>query len=252
MTSIGITPKYEKEAEKFYVEVLELFKKTDFQFLMGGTYAVKHYTGIDRPTKDLDIFCKAGDYPKILKFFSDQKYNVGVEDDRWLARIYKDEFFVDIIFGSIPGMWPITDEWMEKAQKGKILGFDVKITPPEELIVSKAYRMKRSEFDGADVTHIILKCADSLDWKHLLNRLEPNWELLFIHVILFRFTYPSERDIIPRWLIDELLSRVHAQLDIPSPKDKVTRGSMLSQHQYRIAIEKWGYKDITEFTFPQK
>ena len=36
-------------------------------FLLAGTYAVSAYTGITRPTKDLDIFCKAGDYPRILR-----------------------------------------------------------------------------------------------------------------------------------------------------------------------------------------
>src|SRR5689334_4351466 len=109
MTSTGITPQYEGEAQQFYVEILEFLKKSEFPFLIGGTYAVKHYIEIDRPTKDIDFFCKAGDYPKILKLCADAGFRVAVEDERWLARIYKDPYFVDLIFGSIPGMWPIGD-----------------------------------------------------------------------------------------------------------------------------------------------
>lgn len=249
MTSIGITPEFEKTAEIFYKDVLKLLKESTFPFLIGGTYAIKHYTDIDRPTKDIDIFCKASDYPKILKYISDTKLKVSVEDERWLARVYKGKYFVDIIFGAIPAIWPITDDWMEKSQKGSVLGYSVQITPPEELIISKVFRMKRGEFDGADVTHMILKKGRDLDWKHLLNRMDPYWEILFFHILLFRFTYPSERDIIPKWVLTELMERLDTQRHIPTPIDKVCRGTIFSWDDYKDAITKWGFKDITHFTF---
>ncbi len=247
MATDAITPEYEQEAEKFYKKLIQILKTFKHPFLIGGTYAVKFYTGIDRPTKDIDIFCKAGDYPKILKKFQDQGYQVVLKDDRWLAKVYSGTYFADIIFGSIPSMWPITNGWIEAAPIGKILGEEVHITPPEELIVSKAYRMGRRNFDGADVTHIILKCNKDMDWKRLLSHMEPYWEILLIHLLLFRFTYPADRNAIPRWLMDELISRVQNQLDIPSPEDKVCRGSILSHKQYEIAYTDWGYKDISQF-----
>jgi hypothetical protein len=121
------------------------------------------------------------------------------------------------------------------------------MTPPEELIWSKAFRMGRTQFDGADVTHLILKQGTTLDWKQLLNRMEGYWEILFIHILLFRFTYPSERDIVPKWLIEELLNRVRDQLDLPTPQDNVCKGSLLSHRQYIVALTDWGYKDVTDF-----
>src|ERR671932_224429 len=54
------------EAETFYAEVLRELAGLALPFLLSGTYAVAAYTGISRPTKDLDIFCKAGDLPRIL------------------------------------------------------------------------------------------------------------------------------------------------------------------------------------------
>lgn len=249
MTSNGITREYEKEAEHFYKDVLAVLTQENLPFVIGGTYAVKFYTDIDRPTKDIDLFCKAGDYPRMLRVLADSGFRIEVEDERWLARAYRDTFFVDIIFGSIPGIWPIVDSWIARAKPGVVLGFPVMITPPEELIVSKAYRLRRGEFDGADVTHIMLKQGDVLDWKHLWDLMEPNWELLGVHIMLFRFTYPSERNIVPTWVMEKFVALVKDQLHIPVPKDRVTRGPLLSPNQYKVAVEKWGFKNVTDFTF---
>jgi hypothetical protein len=36
-------------------------KESGLPFLLGGTFAVAAHTGLCRPVKDLDVFCKAGD-----------------------------------------------------------------------------------------------------------------------------------------------------------------------------------------------
>ena len=56
-------------AEAFYSEVLQLMAESGIPFLVSGTYALASYTGIDRPTKDVDVFAKAGDALKLLHFF---------------------------------------------------------------------------------------------------------------------------------------------------------------------------------------
>jgi hypothetical protein len=71
-----------REAEAFYAESLKLLNESQIPFLLSGTYAVTAYTGITRPTKDLDVFCKAGDFPKILAFFQARGYRTDVEDER--------------------------------------------------------------------------------------------------------------------------------------------------------------------------
>jgi hypothetical protein len=43
-------------AEAFYSEVLQLMARSDIPFLLSGTFALASYTGIDRPTKDVDVF----------------------------------------------------------------------------------------------------------------------------------------------------------------------------------------------------
>ena len=103
------------EAENFYIEGLKLLAENEAPFLLAGTYAVTAYTGLVRPTKDLDIFCKASDYPRILSFFREKGYEIAVEDERWLAKIYNGKYFFDVIYSCRASEIAITDEWFDEA-----------------------------------------------------------------------------------------------------------------------------------------
>ena len=62
------TEEQRKESEAFYKEAIQLLKQSKVPFMLGGAFAMFSYTGIYRDTKDLDVFCKPSDYPRILKF----------------------------------------------------------------------------------------------------------------------------------------------------------------------------------------
>lgn len=49
------------ESEAFYADAIRELLRVRIPFLVAGTFAVSAYTGISRATKDLDIFCKAGE-----------------------------------------------------------------------------------------------------------------------------------------------------------------------------------------------
>lgn len=244
-----------KKTERFYMKALTMLKKSEIPFLIGGTFAFTEYTGINRPTHDLDIFCKAGDYPRILKIFESEGYLSEITDERWIAKVFdpridkkkpeREDSFIDLIFGSKNGVQHVDDSWLEKAQPANIFGVDVQIVAPEEIFWSKAYRQDRFKYDGADVYHIILKKGEEMDWKVILNRMEQNWEVLLSHLITYRFIYPADRDMVPKWLMEELLSRLQNQMDLPPPIDRVCRGRLLSHTQYEHAIQDWGYKDFS-------
>ncbi len=65
------TPAAPLGAEPFYADALGTLAGLGVPFLLAGTYALSAYTGIERPTKDLDIFCKPGDFPRILGHFQE-------------------------------------------------------------------------------------------------------------------------------------------------------------------------------------
>jgi hypothetical protein len=232
------------EAESFYAEALRELSHLGLPFLLAGTYAVSAYTGITRVTKDLDIFCRPGDYPRILTHFKDLDHQIEIEDDRWIGKVYKNQLFFDVIFAAANGTMPVVDEWFKHAKQTEVFGVRVHIIGPTELVWSKAFIQTRTRYDGADVVHVMLKQHAHIDWRRLLAYMDLHWEVLLMHVLNFRWIYPSARDHVPRWLLDELIGRLQRQLGLPAPRIKTCRGRMFSRVDYEIAIRQWGFADV--------
>jgi hypothetical protein len=244
-----ITNKTNEKAMAFYQEVLELLNESGIPFLLGGAFATYHHTGVYRDTKDLDIFCKASVYPEIMKFFTQKGYRTELHDVRWLAKLFKEEFFVDVIFANVNNMWRVEDAWFDEAEDGIFAGIPVKMLPAEELIREKIYIQNRERYDGADINHLMLKCGHTLDWKKLLSMLDIHWHLLLSQLINFQFVYPADyQNVIPKWLFEELMARASDQYVVPAPLQRVCRGPMIDQTQYCIDVKEWGYKSYTIMT----
>lgn len=236
----------QEEAHAFYREAIELLHESGAAFMLGGAFALFHYTGIYRDTKDLDVFCKSSEYPKILKYFGTKGYRTELTDVRWLAKVFKGDYFIDIIFDTVNNICRVDDSWYEHAVPAKLFNNDVKLIPPEELVWCKLYVQNRERYDGADVNHIWLRYGRQLNWNRILFRMEQHWHLLLIQVLLFQFVYPTDYPgIVPRWLFDDLLRRAQEQYDLPGQVEKVCRGPVIDQTQYAIDILNWGYKVST-------
>lgn len=231
-------------AHGFYAGALDILCASGIPFLIAGTYALNAYTGLRRQTKDIDVFCKPGDYPRILHLFQERGYTPTIEDERWLAKVWKDEDFFDVIFNSTAGVTPVSEAWFIEEREAEIFGHKVRILPPTEFIWSKAFVQNRERYDGADIIHVMLKEHETIDWRRLLTYMEPYWEVLLAHILNFRFVYPTERHRIPQWLMDELLERLKLQDGLPVPETRICRGRMFSRTDYRIDIQEWGFADI--------
>ncbi|WP_040396552.1 nucleotidyltransferase domain-containing protein [Cesiribacter andamanensis] len=244
-----VTEDHKKEAHAFYKEALTLLNESGAKYLMGGGFAIFHYTGIYRDTKDLDIFCKSSEYPKIMKKFAENGYRTELTDVRWLAKVFKGDHFMDIIFDTVNNICTVDDSWFEHATEGVLFDTPVLYLPAEELLWCKIYVQNREHFDGADVNHILLRWGKKLDWKRILDRLDQHWHLLLAQIIMFQFIYPADyREIVPKWLFDELMERAQQQYDLPSAKERVCRGPIIDQTQYKIDIKEWDYKVTTIMT----
>lgn len=231
--------------EEKYGEMLDLLAEANTPFMIAGAFSLGYHTGLWRDTKDIDIFCKYSDSTRFIKFLKDAGYKVEIPDPRWLAKAYNGENFIDIIYSSLNGVFKIDDDWLEHAVTGEMFGRQLKIIAPEELIWAKAYVQEKIYFQGADINHVILKKGDVLDWKRLLNHFDHHWQLLFSILMNFRFVYPSSRNLIPPWVINELVGRLNEEMLVPEPKDKVCLGPLLSRTQYEIDLNQWGFKTVT-------
>ena len=225
----------------FYADALELLVASRLPFLVGGTFAYARYTGIDRETKDMDVFVRPSDLARTLATFEDAGYVSEVPYPHWLAKVSHAEHVMDIVFGSGNGIALVDDEWFFHAPEAEVLGVQVRLCPPEEMIWSKAFVQERERFDGADVLHLLRDTAQTLDWDRLLARFADQWPVLLSHLVLFRYVYPDRRDDIPSAVIRELTRRMLDQK--AEPDHHVCYGSLLSREQYLHDTQQLGYLD---------
>ncbi len=236
------------EANDFYRKVLELLNAHSLPFLVGGAFALGHYTGLHRDTKDIDLFCKVEDYPRILKLFEQNGYKIEVTDPRWLAKAFKGEYFVDLIFNAVNNLTPVDDSWFTHEITGELFKTPVKFIAPEELMWMKLYIQNRERYDGADINHLILRYGEHIDWHRLWGRLKQRWQLLLAQFINFQFVYPSDKHLIPEWLFKELLDLAAKQYELPTPVEKICLGPLIDQTQYKVDVLEWKYKSFTTET----
>ena len=232
------------KAWAFYRDVLERMRAAGVRFMVGGAYALQHYTGVYRYTKDVDVFVHPAERDGALAVLADAGYETELTSPVWIAKARCGDDFVDLIFSSGNAMAEVDDAWFAHGEDGVILGVPVRLCAPEEMIWSKAYIMERERFDGADIAHLLRVRGRRLDWTRLLARFALHWRVLLSHLVLFGFIYPGERSHVPHWVMAELLGRTTAELGSDDPQSKrVCQGTVISREQYLADIEAWGYSD---------
>jgi len=228
------------QARAFYVHTLETLNASGLPYLVGGAYAFARYTGIERHTKDLDLFVRPEDARRALAVLGEAGYQTDMTFPHWLGKAFHGEDFIDVIFSAGNNVARVDDRWFACARVDEVLGVPVRLIPPEEMVWSKGFIMERERFDGADIAHVLRACADGLDWERLLERFEPHWQVLLAHLVLFDFIYPGERERIPAWVTERLTARLAAARE---PGAKVCQGTLLSRQQYLTDIVRWHYDD---------
>ena len=228
---------------RFYRHALAILKEAEIPHLVGGAYAFARYTGIERHTKDFDVFIRREDFGRAAWAFRKAGYKAELTFPHWLGKAFQEDDFVDLIFSAGNGVAEVDDLWFEHAVKDQVFGVDVELIPAEEMIWSKGLIMERERFDGADVNHILRAAGDKLDWRRLVDRYGPYWRALYAHLVLFGFVYPGDRGKVPAWVMEELAGRMQAETAAGSADEKICNGTIISRQQYLKDIGDWGYED---------
>ena len=231
------------DTNSFYRRTIHVLGDAGVPFLVGGSHAFLHYTGIERATKDLDLFVRHGDVHRGLQALAAAGYRTDLAFPHWLGKAYYADDFADLIFSSGNGICVVDDEWFEHAVEAEVLGVPVKLAPPEEYLWQKAFLMERERYDGADVMHLLHACADRLDWERLMRRFAGWGQLLYSYLVLYAFVYPSDIARIPGAIMAELRGQLDAQLAAPPVDEVVCQGTLISRQQYLVDIGRWGYRD---------
>ncbi|MDP2313614.1 MAG: hypothetical protein Q8P41_11960 [Pseudomonadota bacterium] len=224
-----------------YERALRALSERGDPFLVGGAWGMAELAGVWRHTKDLDLFVLPESVDQVLGTLTDAGFRTEVLSPVWLGKAWYDELFIDIIFSSGNGIATVDDLWFQYSTAGTVLEVPVQFCPAEETIWSKAWIMERERYDGADVAHLIRAAGPRLDWRRLLDRFGPHWRVLFGHLVLFGYVYPSERSRVPAWVMLELSQRLQEELGAAPPREKHCLGPLLSKQQYLCDIDRWGY-----------
>jgi len=234
----------EAPAQEFYRYALEVLRMADVPVLVGGAYAFGHYTGIARHTKDFDLFIRRGDVDAALAAFAATGNRAERVYDHWLAKVYANDHFVDLIFNLGNGIGPVDDQWFETAEDAELFGLPIQVLGPDDMIWSKVFVMDRGRYDGADIAHLLRAVGDRLNWRRLLARFDRHWRVLCSHLVMFCFVYPGERGRIPDWVMQELIGRLQREREpAKKPDGSLCQGTLLSPTEYQIDVEEWGYRD---------
>jgi hypothetical protein len=231
-------------AADFYIGALRKLQETNIPFLVGGAFAFSHFSHVPRDTKDIDVFVKPDDCPRVLAAFEALGFQSEVPYPHWLAKVHSGDHFMDVIFSSGNGFARVDDLWFDHAPKTNVLGLIVRLTPAEEMIWSKAFIQERERYDGADIAHLLREVGPALDWPRLLMRFGDHWRVLFSQVILFGYVYPDKRQNVPAWVMEELIRRL--SVSRANLQNDVCYGTMVSREQYLHDIEHLKYRDARE------
>jgi hypothetical protein len=226
----------------FHLTTIAALQNAKIPFLIAGAYVVEVYAGVSRRTKDFDLCIRPQHVEPALDALARAGFRTEVTSPHWLAKAKYGRDYVDLIFRAGNGLCEVDDLWFERAHTHELAGLHVKLSAPEDAIWMKAYIMERERFDGADVAHILLRCAEKIDWHHLVQRFGPDWRVLLSHLVLFGYIYPSERERVPAPVIEELIRRLNNEA--PSGGEvQLCRGTLLSRKQYLVDVHKWGFRD---------
>ena len=243
MTTLDPVTPVEPDAptQQFYLDALRILDEANVPYVVGGGYAMAYYTGIQRNTKDLDIFMKPEDHERALEVLGAAGYHTEYFYPFWIAKALSGEAFMDIIYNSGNGICRVDEEWIKNAIPYEVLGYSTRLTPAEEQLWSKAFVMDRDRFDGGDVIHLILGRGQEMDWERLVCRFRGHERVLLAHLMLFGYVYPCDWDKVPEWVVARLQQAVQHE---PEPDVNLCRGANLAHGgSYGTALREWGYVD---------
>jgi len=226
-------------------EVLLALERRGIHYAVAGAFALLQHTGICRTTKDLDLFLTAENWSAALRYLQGHGFDCEVCDPVWLAKVHRDDFFVDLITGMSNAAVSVEDSWIRNAQPASVLGIQTRVLAPEELLVSKLFVTRRERFDGADIAHIIYGTGGNLDWGRILHLAGEHWEMLLWTLVLFRYVYPAQTHYVPAVLWQDLLGRYLQLVLQPDGKGRF-RGSLIDDNMFAIDVKDWGLDDVLE------
>ncbi len=161
--------------------------------LMGGIAAACH--GRPRWTHDVDLLVRPTDARAVLDALGAAGFDTEETFPDWLYKASRDDQLVDVIFRSAGDIY-LDDEMLARASWREVLGRQLLVIPPEDLIVIKAVvhaeHMPRHWHDALAV----LAGCEAVDWDYLVVRARKG-----VRRVLSLLLYAQSCDLVVPWRV---------------------------------------------------
>lgn len=190
-----------------YGQLLDAAARAGIRLAIGGGLATSAYSGYVRNTKDMDLYVVEPDQKKLMKLMSEQgfaEYNAVDYDPTWSYRGSRRGFVVDLLWRMLNGRGAVDEVWTSMGWELSVDGFTLRLIPPEELIWSKLYILRRERADWPDILNIIYAQGPAMDWDRLLTKIGDDVAVLAAIMSLFCWMCPGRAAALPDWIWKKL------------------------------------------------
>jgi hypothetical protein len=193
---------------------MHAIRGADVPFALGGALAVGFYTGMDRPTKDLDLYIVPSDRERAMRAVTaaglKDYFDRAPYDRRWIFRAIEGRTIVDIIWALANSRAQVDEDWLSHGPMVDLFDERMNLVPAEELIFSKLHVVQRERCDWPDVLNLLYVVGAHMDWDRLLARCAGEEKLLAAVLLTFSWIAPGRAEALPEWVWD--------RLEIPPPE----------------------------------
>ena len=146
---------------------VEAFELGDVPYLLIGGLA-SAALGRPRCSSDIDLFVAPESAPYALEVLAKAGFTTEVTNPAWLYKAFYQDILVDLLFKTVGDIY-LDREMLRRARTETVLGCEVRVIPPEDLIVIKAIvHDEETPRHWHDALALIPRT--DLDWDYLLAR----------------------------------------------------------------------------------
>lgn len=222
-----------EESKKVFREALTAFNEGGMAYVVGGAFAMHHYSGFWRYTNDLDLYLDRRSIATAVEILSSIGFRDFGEqaagDREWIYHAMKDGTLMDLIWQSPNRVTSFDGSFHERGSPGTFLDIPVRFMPAEDLVLAKVYTLNHQRSDWPDVFQVIRGVGGRLDWRYVMDKIGDNWPVMLSLIVLYDWVYPAETNKIPAVVRDGLLRKKLTHT--PSP-DEPVRESVLDPWMY--------------------
>src|SRR6185437_7408959 len=146
-------------------------KAGSVSFALAGSYALWVY-GAPENSHDVDLVTAESAVEQAVQCLTGDGFEVARPPEDWLFKAYLDGALVDVLH-RLNGV-PVTEDLLDRAELHDVLGLQIPVLPPTEVISTKLRAMSERYCDFGELLPPVRAVRERLDWARLRSEANGN------------------------------------------------------------------------------